>query len=123
MFTKFVEYAVNILFEEYTEGNPKILKFLKERNLQIKDIDKYNIGYIRENNPIPKFVSDDLEYYKEIQIVQDDRITVSDRIIIPVKDIDGEFCMISCRDAREYGSKTAKKSNQKYLTIKDKGVN
>jgi len=60
MLNQFVEYAVNILFEEYTEGNPKILNFLKERNLQIKDIDKYHIGYIRPNNTIPKFMADNL---------------------------------------------------------------
>ena len=122
MLNQFVEYAVNILFEEYTEGNPKILNFLKERNLQIKDIDKYHIGYIRPNNTIPKFMADNLEYYSSVELIKENRIVVQDRIIIPVKDVDGVFRMISCRDAKEYGIKHGKKSDQKYLTIKDLGI-
>jgi len=56
MLNKFVEYSANILFEEYEEGNPEISDFLESRNLKFSDIENYSIGYIRKNNPLPKFV-------------------------------------------------------------------
>lgn len=123
---KFIEYAVNILFEEYTEGNPKILNFLKIRKLQFKDIERYGIGYIRPNNPTPKFVLDNAEYYKQINLLSNDnRLNIQDRIIVPVKDIYGVFKMISCRDAKEYENKPSNNASlafQKYLTIIDKEI-
>lgn len=130
---KFIEYAVNILFEEYTEGNPKILNFMKSRKLQFCDIERYSIGYIRPNNPTPKFVLDNADYYKEINLLSDKgKLNTHDRIIIPVKDIYGVFKMISCRDAKEYLKEDSKKQNkpsnsdspafQKYLTVIDKEI-
>jgi len=125
MFNQFIQYAVNILFEEYTEGNPKILNFLKMRHLQIKDIEKYQIGYIRPENPIPKFINDNIEYYELVKLVKNNRILVTDRIIIPIKDNTGDYKMISCRNAKEYApdfNKHIKSDNQKYLTPKDIGI-
>lgn len=112
---QFIEYAVNILYEEYEEGNPKVLNFIQSRNLKYHDMENYGIGYIRPNNAIPKFIRDNIEYYKEIRVINHNgELTVCDRIIIPIKDIDGEFVMISCRDASNV-------SGQKYLTLIQKG--
>ena len=113
---KFIDYAVNILYEEYTEGNPVILKFMRERNYTMKELEAFNIGYIRPNNRVPKFMVDNIEYYKEIKLLDHNNdITVKNRVVVPIKNVDGEFCMISCRI-------TGKSDQAKYKTIKDNEV-
>lgn len=116
MLNQFIEYANNILYEEFVEGNPIVLKFLKERNLDEADMDKYNLGFIRKNNSVPKFMVDNKEYYSKIKLLSESGINVRGRIIIPSKNIHGEYSMVACRSMND-------NAGQKYLTIKDFNFN
>lgn len=117
MIKQFVEYASNILFEEFQEGDKQITQFMESRGLQEADIDKYQLGYIRPNNPMPKFVRDNLEYYESISLVINGKLSVSGRMVVPVRNIYGAYSMIACRTL---GSKV---KQQKYITIKDINFN
>lgn len=108
----FYQYQLTTL-----EGK-KALQYLKERNINEKEINDFYLGYAPNNNQLLEYL--ELQGYNKIDIIEsglakisnDDKIkdTFFNRIIFPILDLEGNCLGFS---ARKYNSSS--KENFKYI--------